>query len=128
EIARTGDEVEDKHIREEFIRRSSEKTQLESDPMNPDHMTLVIGAEEWPFAVPLVRKNNRWYFDVKEGKAEIRRRTIGANELDAIEICRGYVEAQQMYAATDWNGDSFRQYARKIVSTAGKKDGLYWPG
>ena len=128
DIIRTGDAVEDKNVLERFNRLAAEKMQLEPDPMNPDRVTLVIGAEEWPFAVPLVLKNSRWYFDVREGKAEIRRRVIGGNELDAIEICRGYVEAQQMYAAGDWNGGGVPQYARKIISSQGQKDGLYWPG
>jgi DUF2950 family protein len=96
--------------------------------MNPNRATLLLGEEEWPFTVPLVRKNGRWSFDIQEGKAEIRRRIIGGNELDAIEICRGYVEAQQQYAETDWDGNGVLQYARKMISTEGKKDGLYWRG
>lgn len=128
EIVRSGDAVEDQKVRERFKREAAEKTELDPDPMNPDRMMLLIGTEQWPFAVPLARKNGRWYWDVKEGKAEIRRRVIGENELDAIQICRGYVEAQEKYAQTDWEGKGVLQYARKIVSTEGKKDGLYWPG
>ena len=67
-------------------------------------------------------------FDINEGKAEIRNRVIGGNELAAIEVCRGYVEAQQMYAEKDWDGNGVLEYAQKIVSTTGKKDGLFWPG
>jgi hypothetical protein len=128
EILRTGDEVQNKALLEQFKHRIAEKTQLEPDQMNPDRVTLVIGQEAWPFAVPLMRKNGRWIFDVQEGKAEIRRRIIGANELDAIEVCRGYVEAQLMYSETDWNKNGKLEYAAKIASTPGKKDGLYWPG
>ena len=128
DVVRTGDEVEDKNVLERFRRLSAEKTQLEPDPMNPDRMTLAIGVIEFPLAVPLVRKNQRWRFDVEEGKAEIRRRIIGGNELDAIDVCRGYVEAQQAYAGGDWSGAAVPQYARKIISSPGKKDGLYWPG
>jgi len=128
EILRTGDPIEDQNLLKQFKQRASEKTELEQDEMNANRMTLLIGEEQWPFAVPLMRKNGRWYFDIQEGKAEIRRRVIGGNELDAIEVCRGYVEAQQTYAETDWTGNGGQQYAGKIISTAGKKDGLYWPG
>ena len=127
-IVRTGDDVQDQKLLADFNRRAAEKAVLEPDPVNPDRMTMVVGEEEFPMAVPLVRKNGRWFFDPVEGKAEIRRRTIGANELDAIEICQGYVEAQQMYAEKDWMGKGVKQYARRIRSTEGLKDGLYWPG
>jgi len=128
DILRTGDEVQDKTLLDNFNRRAAEKAGIEPDEMNPNRATVVVGEDEWPFAVPLVRKNGRWSFDLQEGKAEIRRRTIGANELDVIEICRGYVEAQQMYAQEDRTGKGVLQYASKIVSSPGKKDGLYWPG
>jgi hypothetical protein len=125
---RTGDAVQDKRLLEQFYRRAAEKTRLEVDSMNPDRMTLLIGSEEWPFAAPLVRKNGRWSFDIEEGKLEIHRRTIGGNELDAIEICNGYVDAQRRYAETDWDGDGVLEYASKLASTEGKRDGLYWAG
>jgi hypothetical protein len=128
DILRTGDEVQDKGLLERFNRRATEKTQLAADAMDPNRITLLIGAEEWPFAIPLVRNNGRWFFDIQEGKLEIRRRTIGGNELNAIEICLGYVGAQRRYAETDRDGDRILEYAGKIASTQGKKDGLYWPG
>jgi hypothetical protein len=127
-IVRTGDDVQDQKLLADFNRRAAEKAVLEPDPINPDRLTLVVGEDEFPLAVPLVRKNGRWFFDPVEGKAEIRRRVIGANELDAIEICHGYVEAQEMYGEGDWTGKDVNQYARKIRSTEGQKDGLYWPG
>jgi hypothetical protein len=128
DIARTGDPVEDKQRLDEFNRRAQEKTQLTPDPVNPNRIEMDIGADEWPFAIPLTRAGGRWYWDLKEGKTEIRNRTIGGNELDAIQVCRGYVEAQQTYAETDRDGNGFHEYARKIISTPGKKDGLYWEG
>ena len=128
DILRTGDELEDRNVLANFRQLAAEKTVLEPDPMNPDTVALAIGTIEWPVAVPIVRKGGRWLFDIQEGKAEIRRRTIGGNELDAIEICRGYVEAQQLYAENDWDGNGVLEYAKKIVSTEGRKDGLYWPG
>jgi hypothetical protein len=128
EILRTGDEVADKNVLIRFNTLAQEKVQLEPDEMNPNRMTLVVGLVEWPFAVPLVRRNGQWFWDIEEGKAEIRRRTIGGNELTAIEICRGYVEAQTAYAETDRNGNGVLEYASKIISTQGRKDGLYWSG
>jgi hypothetical protein len=128
DILRTGDSVEDKNLLTKFQERIAAKAELAADEMNGDHRILTIGSEETPFAIPLMRKNGRWYWDVKEGKAEVRRRVIGANELDAMQVCRGYVEAQQLYASNDWQGKGAPQYAGKIVSSPGKKDGLYWPG
>jgi hypothetical protein len=128
DIVRTGDEVEDQIVIERFKSLVSQKAEIQPDPMNPSRASLLLGPDQWPFAVPLIRQNGRWLFDIKEGKAEIRRRTIGGNELDAIEICRGYVEAQELYAQTDRTGKGIPQYAGKIISSEGKKDGLYWPG
>lgn len=128
EILRTGDAVEDKNLLEKFRQRVAEKVQLDPDEMDSNHVNVLLGDEEWPFAVPLMRKTGRWYFDAKEGKEEIRRRIIGGNEIDAMQICRGYVEAQEMYAQTDWEGKGMLHYAMKIASSPGKKDGLYWPG
>ena len=128
DVVRSGDEVGDQNVVARFRQLAAEKTALEPDPMNPDRVTLFIGTIEWPLAVPIVRKGGRWSFDIQEGKAEIRRRTIGGNELDAIQICRGYVEAQESYAETDRDGNGVLEYAKKIVSSEGKKDGLYWPG
>jgi hypothetical protein len=127
-ILRTGDPVMDKNLLESFRHRAAEKTQLAPDQMNPDRVILLTGSDEVPFAVPLVRKDGRWYFDVQQGKEEIRDRFIGGNELDAIQICRGYIAAQRTYAQTDWEGKGVPQYARRIVSNPGKRDGLYWPG
>ena len=104
-IVRSGDEVEDRNVVTRFRQLAAEKTLLEPDSTNSDRVTLLIGMIQWPLAVPIVRKGGRWSFDIQEGKAEIRRRTIGGNELDAIQICRGYVEAQGSYAETDRDGN-----------------------
>jgi hypothetical protein len=128
QILRTGDAILDKNLLESFNEEAKEKTSLQPDPANPARMTLLLGNEEWPFAVPLVKSNGRWHFDVKEGKAEIARRIIGGNELDAIQICQGYVQAQQEYASVDRDGNGLHEYASRIVSSPGQKDGLYWPG
>jgi hypothetical protein len=127
-ILRTGDDIEDKNIIESFNRLAAEKTRLQPDEMNPNRATLLVGIVEWPFAVPLNKTGDRWFWDIEEGKAEVRRRTIGANELNAIDICRGYVEAQRAYAETDWDKNGVFEYAKRIVSSEGSRDGLYWPG
>ena len=128
EILTTGDQVQDKNILERFRRQTAERIQLTPEEMNPDRIIVYVGAEEWPFAIPLLRKSGRWHFDVQEGKAEIRHRTIGGNELDAIDVCRGFVEAQEMYIEKDRQGKGTPEYAKRIVSSPGRKDGLYWPG
>ena len=112
-IVRTGDEVADKNVLTRFNTLAAEKTRLEPEDTNPDQMNLLVGVVEWPFAVPLIRKNGRWSWDIEEGKTEIRRRTIGENELNAIEICRGYVEAQKTYSETDWDGNGTLEYAQQ---------------
>lgn len=96
------------------------------DASKANRATIIVGDEEWPFPVPLVKKNGKWYFNAKEGRQEILYRRIGANELDAITVCRGYVEAQKEYASEIHDDSGVNQYAQKIFSTPGKQDGLYW--
>jgi Protein of unknown function (DUF2950) len=86
---------------------------------------LIMGREDWPFPIPLVRKDGTWRFDTAAGREEILYRRIGRNELDAIETCLAYVDAQQEYAERGVAGNGV--YAQRIVSRPGKKDGLYWP-
>jgi hypothetical protein len=128
DIVQSGDAAEDKAGREEFARRAAEKTTVVPEPGNPNRATLVVGENEWPFPVPLVRGNGRWMFDAAEGRLEILARRIGRNEMNAIEVCRGYVEAQMEYAAHDRDANGVLEYAQKILSSPGKKDGLYWEG
>jgi hypothetical protein len=92
-----------------------------------DRATLFVGRENWPFPIPLVRRDGRWLFDTAAGKEEILRRRIGGNELDTIAVCRAYVAAQREYHDTDWNGDDVLEYAQRLHSRPGAKDGLYWP-
>ena len=88
---------------------------------------LEVGKDDWPFPIPLVQKDGRWYFDTEAGKQELLNRRIGRDELATLETVRTYVDAQREYASRDRNGDEVLQYAQKFASTAGKKDGLYWP-
>jgi hypothetical protein len=128
DIVESGDAAEDKAGRAHFAGLAHAKIEVAPDPGNPDRATLIVGPQDWPFPVQLVRNNNHWYFDSTAGRVEVLARRIGRNEMTAIEVCRGYVEAQMEYAARDRNGDGVLQYAQKIVSTPGKKDGLYWEG
>ena len=87
---------------------------------------VLVGNENWPFPVPLVKRGEKWFFDSKAGRQELLYRRIGANELDAIAICRGYVEAQDEYALQPRARYEVNQYAQRIVSTSGTQDGLAW--
>src|SRR6185436_17433987 len=95
-------------------------------PTNPARATLQVGRERWPLPVPLVRIAGQWYFDARAGRDEILFRRVGANELDAIEVCRGFVEAQKDYALDLHDDSRMHQYAQRIISAPGKQDGLYW--
>jgi hypothetical protein len=88
---------------------------------------LTLGADDFPFAFPIVRSGGRWHFDTAAGKTEMLARRIGENELSAIEVLRAIVDAQLEYASADRNGDGVLAYAQKFVSSPGKHDGLYWP-
>ena len=128
DIVESGDPAEDKNGRAEFAKMAREKMQVEPDPGNPGRATLVVGPQDWPFPVPIVRQGGQWHFDSPAGRLEILARRIGRNEMTAIDVCRGYVEAQMEYAAADRESAGILQYAQKIISTPGKKDGLYWEG
>ena len=88
---------------------------------------LRVGETSWPFPIPIAKKDGQWFFDVEAGKNELLNRRIGDNELSTLETVRAYVEAQREYAAKDRDGDEVLEYAQKISSTPGTKDGLYWP-
>ena len=120
------DPVQDKNYAKAFAAEAHEKNTLNVDPKNPARAILVIGKDDWPFPVPIVKKGGKWYFNSKEGHDEILFRRIGANELDAIQVCHGFVEAQKEYAQDIHDNSGVHQYAQKIFSTPGKQDGLYW--
>ena len=92
-----------------------------------DRRVLLIGAEAWPMPIPLVRQGSAWRFATEQGADELLNRRIGANERSAIDVLHAYLNAQRDYASIDRDGDGVRQYAQRIVSTAGKHNGLYWP-
>jgi DUF2950 family protein len=126
DIVESGDPADDAKGRAEFARAAREKMHIDQE--NPLKTTIVVGLQEWPFPVPLVQNDGKWRFDSSKGRLEILARRVGRNELNAVEVCRGYVEAQLEYAAEDRDKDGVLEYAQKIVSSSGKQDGLYWEG
>ena len=122
----TGEPVKDREAAAAFAARAREKLAVVTDPKNPNRAILSVGSGDWPLPIPIVRKSGAWRFDSKAGRQEILYRRIGGNELDAIQICRGYVEAQREYALVKRDGYDVNQYAQRIISTPGKQDGLAW--
>jgi hypothetical protein len=126
DLVASEDAVQDKNRATEFVAKAKEKHSIEVDPKNPNSASLLVGNDDWPLPIPIVKKSGKWYFDTKTGREVILLRRIGANELDAIEICRGFVEDQHEYAAAKHDDAIVNQYAQKIISTPGKQDGLAW--
>lgn len=120
----SGDPVMDKRNREVFLVAYSERAALMS--VSPTQSVLYVGYEDWPMPIPIVKEGAAWRFDTAAGAQEILFRRIGRNELDTIEVCQVFVDAQQEYAATGHDGRAAGVYAQKVASTAGKHDGLYW--
>ena len=124
DLVHTGEPARDKENATTFASLARAKMTVDLNRAKT-RATLIIGDDEWPFPVPIVRVGKNWFFDANAGRRELLFRRIGRNELDAIEICRGYVEAQHEYAlAKKENG--VNQYAQRVISTEGKQDGLAW--
>ncbi len=126
DIVASEDPAMDKQRTLAFAAKAKEKQAIEIDPENPNQATLSVGEDAFPLPIPIVKKDGKWSFDTAAGRDEILNRRIGANELDAIQICRGFVEAQHEYAAEKHDGSMVHQYAQRIISTPGKQDGLAW--
>ncbi len=122
DVISSGDPIADKTANERFINLYAQKNKLEETDANK--VVLYLGNKEWPFPIPIVKKDAVWQFDTNEGREEILARRIGRNELSVIQICLAYVDAQREYALKDRDG--LLAYAQKFVSDSGKKDGLYW--
>ena len=121
----SGDAVRDAEERRFFLAAYDEKHALEEH--GADRFVLTVGADGWPFAAPIVNKGGRWIFDAAAAREEVANRRIGRNELETIRALHEIVAAQRKYAATDPDGNGVADYARRFVSSDGKKDGLYWP-
>jgi DUF2950 family protein len=126
DIVFTGEFAQDRQHAANFVSEAREKKSVSVDPKRGNRAFLLVGNEDWPFPVPLVKRGNEWFFDARAGRQELLYRRIGADELDAIAICHGYVEAQHEYALQPHEGYDVNQYAQRIVSAPGKQDGLAW--
>src|SRR5438067_512580 len=123
DLVASEDPVQDKNRAVAFAAKAKEKSSLEQ---KGDHAIIEVGKDDFPLPIPIVKRKGKWVFDTKVGKEEILNRRIGANELDAITICRGFDDAQKEYAEEKHDDSKVNQYAQKIISTPGKHDGLAW--
>jgi hypothetical protein len=124
EILSSGDPVSDKADRDRFLNAYGEKVEVAAQ--GNDWVEVVLGNDNWPFPIPIVKGQQGWFFDTEAGKEEILSRRIGRNELDTIQVCQGYVEAQREYASADREQDGIIQYAQKVISDPNRRNGLYW--
>ncbi len=124
DVVSSGDPVADQAEHERFINLYEQKNKLEEAAANK--VVLYVGNEDWPFPIPIVKKDGAWHFDTNDGREEILARRIGRNELSVIQVCLAYVDAQREYALKDRDSDGLLAYAQKFASDPGKKDGLYW--
>ncbi len=124
DLVSSGDPVADKQALASFARSYAQKHSITSEAQG--FKTLVVGPKDWPLPIPIVRDGTVWYFDSARGREEILNRRIGENELGAIAVCEGYVQAQKEYAARGHDGLPAGLYAQKFISDPGKQNGLYW--
>jgi len=125
DLLASGDSVADAATRARFLASYDAKHSLSVDADN--RRTLVIGDNDWPVPIPIVQADGKWYLDGAAGADEIVYRRVGSNELGAIDVCRGIVDAQREYAAAGHDGDPAGIYALKLISDNGMHNGLYWP-
>jgi hypothetical protein len=123
DIVESGDDVADDSVRKEFVAAYDEKHEVRTAG---DHAIMIIGKDDFPFPIPLVHKGETWQFDTEAGRQEVLYRRIGANELDTLQVCLAFVDAQNEYADKD-RGDGVGVYAQRVISQPNKKDGLFWP-
>jgi hypothetical protein len=125
DIISSGDKVSDDDVRARFVSSYTAKHEIKMEGDNK--ATLIIGDNDYPFPIPLVRRAGKWSFDTQAGRMEILARRIGHNELDAIQTALAFVDAEDEYASKDRTGGGVGVYAQRFISQPGKKDGLYWP-
>lgn len=124
-LVNSGDPVADKNARDDFLARYKAGNSLNKS--DPAKATLEVGEDKFPFAIPVVSSDGKWYWDSAAGAEEIINRRVGENELSTIQSCLAYVDAQQEYYLRNVGKDPLQHYANKLISSEGKKDGLYWP-
>jgi hypothetical protein len=126
DIIHTGEPAQDRETARKFAELARTKMQVTVDPKTKNRAFISVGSDEWPFPVPIVKSGSTWSFDSKAGLQELLYRRIGRNELDAIEIARGFVEAQNEYASTKHGDSTVNQFAQKVISDPGMQNGLAW--
>ena len=126
DVVLSGEYAQDRQRAKQFVAAAREKKTVSIDPVSKTRAFLLVGQDDWPFPVPIVKRGDLWAFDADAGRGEVRNRRIGSNELDAMAICRGYVEAQHAYALQPREGYDVNQYAQRVISTPGTQDGLAW--
>jgi Protein of unknown function (DUF2950) len=126
DLVSSQDPVTDKKRSVAFAALADQKQSISLDPNDPNRATLSVGNDDWPLPIPIVKRDGKWCYDSKAGREETLFRRIGENELDAILVCRGFVEAQREYALEKHDGAEVNQYAQRIISSPGKHDGLAW--
>ena len=124
ELISSGDKVADEIGREHFIKAYEEMNKLVRE--NDTKVILRVGNGDWPFPIPVIRRGEYWLFDTMAGREEILNRRIGRNELNAIQVCLAYVDAQREYILKDRDEDKLLEYAQRLISREGEKNGLYW--
>ncbi|MGZ9006347.1 MAG: DUF2950 domain-containing protein, partial [Burkholderiales bacterium] len=124
-ILESGDPVVDKETRARFAAAYAESHKVEERGLAK--AWIVVGKDNWPLPIPVVKRGSAWYFDAQAGKEELLNRRIGRNELSVVQAMLAYVDAQQEYYARNPQKDKLLQYAQKFVSSKGKRDGLYFP-
>lgn len=126
DIINTGEPARDKELVMEFGSLGRTKQSIALDPRTKTRAFLQVGADDWPFPVPIVKSGAKWYFDTAAGRQELLNRRIGSNEYDAMNLCDKFVDSELDYAATKHEGARVNQYAQRIISSPGKQDGLAW--
>ena len=124
ELIFSGDEVADQVGRDRFVKAYEMMSRVVSE--DEKKAILHVGNRDWPFPIPIVKDGENWFFNTKAGKQEVLNRRIGRNELNTIQVCLAYVDAQREYALRNQNKGGLSEYAKRFVSNKGKKDGLYW--
>src|SRR5439155_26570790 len=124
EILQSGDPVADKEGRQEFLEKYDQMHRFVAE--RNGSVSLYLGAENWPFPIPLVKKNGTWMFDTATGKKELLYRRIGRNELETLDTLHALVDAQKEYAGQLRDGEQVKQYAQTLMSDEGKHNGLFW--
>lgn len=125
DIVASSDPATGRRNQEVFIAAAAEKWHI--GDRGPNMKELVVGNEDWPFPIPLVKDDSGWHFDAAAGKEEVLDRRIGRNELSVIDVCRAYVVAQKAYARAGHDGRPAGTYAGRFTSDPGTQNGLYWP-